>query len=164
MIKIVKANSESDYAVARELIVGYQRWLGFDLGFQGFLDELESLSVMYGPPEGAMLLAQVDGTWVGCVGLRRLPDGNAEMKRMFVLPEHQGKGVGWALTREFIATARNLHYSAIRLDTIPRLDRAIQLYEKAGFVSIGPYRHNPKPDAVFMELQLVRGANKAVSD
>jgi GNAT superfamily N-acetyltransferase len=98
-MKIIEAEGESDYAAARDLIAAYQRWLGVDLEFQGFSKELESLSVMYGPPDGAMLLAEEGGVWVGCVGLRRLGGGDAEMKRMFVLPAYQGKGIGSKLTR-----------------------------------------------------------------
>lgn len=81
-MKIIEAEGESDYAAARDLIAAYQRWLGVDLEFQGFSKELETLSVMYGPPDGAMLLAEEGGVWVGCVGLRRLGGGDAEMKRM----------------------------------------------------------------------------------
>ena len=154
MITIVKAGIEIEYAAAKELITAYQRWLGIDLEFQGFTEELETLPVIYGPPDGAMLLAQVNGAWVGCVGLRRLPDGTAEMKRMFVLPEYQGQGIGWKLTQAFIVVARDLHYSAIRLDTLPRLDRATRLYDRAGFIRIESYRHNPDPEAVFMGLKL----------
>ena len=106
-----------------------------DLEFQGFSKELESLSVMYGPPDGAMLLAEEGGVWVGCVGLRRLGDGDAEMKRMFVLPAYRGQGIGSKLTEEFITIAR-------------------RIYEWAGVTRIPPYRHSPDPDAVFMELRL----------
>lgn len=153
-MKIVTAKTDEEYAAARDLIVRYQQWLGIDLEFQSFAKELETLPVMYGPPDGAMLLADVDGMWVGCVGLRRLPDGTAEMKRMFVLPSHRGQGIGWRLTQEFISLARRLNYTAIRLDTVPRLEHAIRLYERAGFTRIPPYRHNPDPGAVFMELKL----------
>lgn len=81
-MKIIEAEGESDYAAARDLIAAYQRWLGVDLEFQGFSKELETLSVMYGPPDCAMLLAEEGGVLVGCVGLRRLGGGDAEMKRM----------------------------------------------------------------------------------
>jgi putative acetyltransferase len=153
-MKIIIASSLDEYMAARDLVSAYQRWLGMDLEFQGFTSELENLPMMYGPPGGAMLLAQEDGVWVGCVGLRRCSDGNAEMKRMFVRPDYQGRGIGWALTRQIITVARQMQYPAIRLDTVPRLDRAIRLYERVGFILIPPYRHNPDPDAVFMELKL----------
>lgn len=90
MMTIIKADTERQYSAARELIIAYQTWLGIDLEYQSFSKELDSLSVMYGPPHGAMFLAKIDEISVGCAGLRRFPNGNAEMKRMFVLPAHQG--------------------------------------------------------------------------
>lgn len=98
--------------------------------------------------------AQCKTIWAGCVGLRRLTEGIAEMKRMFVLPKYQAQGIGRELTRELIRSARSLGYRTIRLDTVPRLDRAICLYERAGFSRIPPYRHNPDAEAVFMELKV----------
>jgi len=153
-MKIIKAENNSDYQAARELIAAYQRWLCIDLEFQDFSKELETLPVMYGPPDGAMLLAQEGEAWVGCVGLRRLRQGEAEMKRMFVLPAYQGKGIGSKLAQKLVTTARQLGYRTISLDTVPRLDRAIRTYERAGFTRIPPYRINPAPDAVFMQLKL----------
>jgi GNAT superfamily N-acetyltransferase len=153
-MRIIEAESERDYAAARDLIAAYQRWLGVDLEFQGFSKELETLSVMYGPPDGVMLLAEEGGVGIECVALRRLVHGDAEMKSMFVLPAYQGRGIGSKLTQEAITVARRLGHWAIRLDTVPRLDRAMRVYEKAGFTRIPPYRHNPDPDAVFMEFGL----------
>lgn len=63
-MRIIEAERESDYAGARDLIAAYQRWLGVDLEFQNFSKELETLSVMYVPPGGAMLLAEEGGGWV----------------------------------------------------------------------------------------------------
>ena len=57
---------------------------------------------------------------------------------MFVLPACQGKGIGSKLTQEVITLARRLGYRAIRLDTVPRLDRAIRIYEGAGSTRIPP--------------------------
>ncbi len=74
------------------MILKYQSWLGMDLRFQGFEKDLEYLSSMYGPPSGAMIFAYEEQEPIGSVGLRDLGDSICEMKRMFVLPEHQGKG------------------------------------------------------------------------
>ena len=153
-LSIIEARSIEDYAAARSLIQQYANWLGVDLEFQGFSKELASLETMYGPPLGAILLACLDGTYVGCVGLRPLERDIAEMKRMFVVPEHHGKGIGRMLLESFIAKARALDYKAIRLDTVPRLDAATAMYRRHGFVDITPYRYNPAPDAIFLELKL----------
>jgi putative acetyltransferase len=154
MSPIVLANSPEQYEVGKTIFLEYQAFLGIDLCFQGFAKELEILSVMYGPPWGALLLAEERGEYVGCIGLRSLEDRIGEMKRMFVRPSHQGKGLGQLLLQTFLEVAKDRNYQRIRLDTIPRLERALQLYRNAGFVDIAPYRHNPDPEAIFMELLL----------
>lgn len=154
MSQIVLANSPEQYEAGKKLFLEYQAFLEIDLCFQNFSRELEILSTMYGPLAGALLLAVDDGDYVGCIGLRDLGEGVGEMKRMFVRPSHQGKGLGRLLLQAFLEKARDCHYERIRLDTIPRLARALQLYKKAGFVQIASYRHNPDPEAIFMELVL----------
>ncbi|MFZ5571549.1 MAG: GNAT family N-acetyltransferase [Thermodesulfobacteriota bacterium] len=151
---IITATQPAEFAEARRLFELYQQFLEVDLCFQGFEAELNSLPVMYGPPRGALLLASVGGDFVGCVGLRDLGEGIAEMKRMYVLPSFQGKGIGKALTDRFIETATDLGYTAVRLDTLRKLDRAIALYKSVGFKEIGTYRFNPDPTALFMEKKL----------
>jgi len=154
MTEIIEARGSDDYARARELIEQYALWLGVDLGFQGFSEELLTREEMYGPARGAMLLARKGGAYVGCVGLRPLEGDIAEMKRMFVLGEHRGQGIGRMLLQAFVTKARSLGFTAIRLDSLPRLEVATAMYRRHGFVDIAPYRHNPAPDAVFLEMRL----------
>jgi len=151
---IFRATSGEHYARARRIIEDYERWLGVDLGFQNFKEELESLATMYGPPKGALLLAEMDGDDAGCVALRDMGQGTAEMKRLYVAPDYRGLGIGRSLTEDFILVARSLGYSAVRLDTIPRLGVAYTIYQKFGFRKIRPYTYNPDPDAIFLELTL----------
>jgi putative acetyltransferase len=151
---IVMATSADHYARARRIIEDYERWLGVDLCFQGFKEELETLATMYGRPKGALLLAEMDGEDAGCIALRDMGDGIAEMKRLYVAPDYRGLGIGRSLTEDFISVARSLGYSAIRLDTIPRLGVAYTIYQKMGFRKIRPYTYNPDPDAIFLELTL----------
>ena len=151
---IVTATLPAHYAHARRLFEDYQRWLGIDLSFQNFTKELDQISTIYGPPSGTLLLIKADDRYVGCVGLRLLEGNLAEMKRMYLEEAFRGRGVGRALTKECISAARGLGYSAIRLDTIPRLNIALTIYRELGFVEITPYRYNPDPGAIFLELKL----------
>ena len=154
MIRFTRADSINDYRQACELIRHYETWLGIDLSFQDFAKELESLSEMYGPPGGALLLAYEEGQLVGCVGLRDLGGNICEMKRMFVLPEYHGRGIGAGLLHLFIEMASQAGYAAIRLDTLPSLKSALSLYQKAGFREIAAYRFNPDPEALYLQLDL----------
>jgi putative acetyltransferase len=148
------AENPKDYQVARGLFEKYAAWLGFDLGFQDFDDELENLSRQYGAPDGCLLLAEVEGDAVGCVGVRKLSGDVCEMKRLYVEPGCQGSGVGRALAEASIERARLLGYGRIRLDTLPTMEAANALYRSLGFREIAPYRYNPIEGALFFELEL----------
>lgn len=154
MFDTIEAATEEHYQQARRLIEEYARSLNVDLEFQGFSKELATLAEKYGPPRGAMILVRNDDVFVGCVGLKALPEGRAEVKRMFVQPEFRGRGLGRLLLEAFISKARDLGYRAIRLDTVPAAERSLILYRKYGFEEIEPYCYNPAPDAIFMELEL----------
>ncbi len=137
-------------ALAREYLAS----LPFSLDFQDVDAELADLASTYGPPSGRALIARVDGTAVGCAGIRRLTDGIAELKRMFVRPAARAHGVGRALAEAALSAARELGYERLRLDTTAEMTGAIAVYERLGFAPIAPYRHNPLPGARFFELRL----------
>ncbi len=160
---ITVAHTPVQYEHARAMIVKYQSWLGMNLSFQGFDKELEDLSTMYGPPCGAMILAYAEQEPIGCVGLRDLGDGICEMKRMFVLPEHQGKGIGKSLFSAFMGEAERLGYGHVRLDTVRALSSALALYKAAGFGEIAAYRYNPEPEAVYMQLSVAEWRTRRCS-
>lgn len=140
---------------ARKLFQEYAASLDFSLCFQGFEQELAGLPGNYAPPKGRLLLAWESGQAVGCVALRKLKDGIAEMKRLYVRPGHRGERIGQKLVLTAIDQARAAGYGRIRLDTLPSMEQAIALYQSLGFKQITPYRHNPLPGALFMELNLL---------
>ncbi|MEP6982218.1 MAG: GNAT family N-acetyltransferase [Sphingomicrobium sp.] len=122
-----------------------------------FEGELASLPGYYGPPDGALLVAEEDGRVVGCVALKRLDEGRCEMKRLFVDAAAHGTGAGQALARAIIDRAKSLGYSRMMLDTGPKQVEAQGLYRKLGFRDSGPY-YEMSPELrdwlVFMELDL----------
>jgi ribosomal protein S18 acetylase RimI-like enzyme len=155
---ISQAESAGHIEQARTLFQEYAASLGFPLCFQSFDKELAGLPGDYAPPGGRLLLAEDEGKIAGCVALHKLSDGICEMKRLYVRPEFRGKALGRALAERVIAEARALGYTEMRLDTIVgKMDSAIALYRALGFQEIPPYRENPIPGAIYMELKLDGG-------
>ena len=138
----------------RELFVEYEHSLGFPLCFQNFEKELENLPGEYAPPNGALFAAVHQSEVVGCVALTQIDDATCEMKRLYVRPAGRGKGVGTMLVKTLIETALRIGYRSMKLDTVPSMKEAIRLYVSLGFRPTAPYRHNPIPGALFMELDL----------
>ena len=96
-----------------------------------------------GPPGGAFVVGLDDGEPVCCGGLKRLPDGACEIKKMFVVASARGRGHARALLDELERRARELGYEVVRLDTGPRQPRAQRMYELAGYVAVENFNGNP---------------------
>jgi len=154
-LQIVTATLPRQFQAAAVLFRQYADSLGFDLDFQDFEGELADLPSMYGPPEGCLLLAVTrEGPPLGCVALRRLENDVCEMKRLYVTPVFQGRGLGRRLAEAIIAEARRLGYAVMRLDTVVEMTAANALYDSLGFRPIAPYRYNPLETAAYYELPL----------
>ena len=97
------------------------------------------------PPHGSFLLGFEPGSEdpVCCGGIKRLPDGACEIKRMFVAPQARGRGVARALLIALEDEARRLGYAVARLDTGPRQPHAERLYRSAGYAEIPNFNLNP---------------------
>ena len=155
MFEIVQAEGDVRIEAARRLFREYEAWLGLDLCFQGFEDELQNLPGKYAVPEGRLYLAQVDDAIAGCIALRPLESDACEMKRLFVREGFRGLRIGQRLIEQVINDARAIGYATMRLDTFPtKMGKAVQLYESYGFSEIPPYYNNPNDGVLFMELQL----------
>ena len=76
------------------------------------------------------------------------------MKRLYIKPAHRKLKAGEALVIEILKDAKKLGYTKMKLDTLERLQGAIQLYKKHGFVEVGAYYANPLPGVVYMEKNL----------
>lgn len=162
MISITPATTGEDLSHIRQLFRAYTDWLSIDLSYQGFEAELAGLPGKYAPPAGALLLGRdTSGTPLGCVAMRPLAEPDVcEMKRLYVLPEGRGLGLGRALVSEIISAATKAGYRKMRLDTLPTMHGALSLYRAAGFREIGAYYDTPIAETVFLELDLEQFAHE----
>ena len=153
-MRLIEPRSADEWREGRTLVEEYAASLAIDLSFQNFAEELEHLAREYSPPTGAFLLAEEDGAWLGCVGLRPLAPGTGEIKRLYVSPRGRGRGAGRRLAEAIVTRAKELGYERLRLDTLPDMKAAQALYVSLGFTPIAPYRFNPVPGTEYLELRL----------
>jgi len=157
-IALEEAVESGQVTAVAELLRPYARSLSTSHSAQDLAAELAGLPGDYAPPRGRLLLGRVDGRAEGCVALRPLEPRVCEMKRLYVRPEARGTGLGGRLVRRAIADAAALGYERMRLDTLPEMETALNLYRRLGFRPIASYNANPIPGALFFELDLRAGA------
>ena len=95
------------------------------------------------PPGGLYLVGYRAGAPVCGGGIKRLPDGTCEIKRMYVVPQARRSGVARALLAALEDAARGLGYQVVRLDTGERQPHAQAFYEASGYRRVGNFNNNP---------------------
>jgi carbonic anhydrase len=155
-IRTLTANDADAIEQVRQYFRNYAAWLGVDLSYQNFDQEMASLPGAYTAPEGRLFFAEVDGRPAGCVGVRPLPDsdGVCEMKRLYVDPEERGHGVGNALAMKAIKAAKEIGYRRLIIDTLPSMRMAVKLYRELGFTEAPAYYKTPVEGTMFLSLDL----------
>ncbi len=155
-ITISPVADAQDLNTVKDLFRAYVDWLGIDLSYQGFEEELAGMPGKYAPPKGALFVAKDEASAIlGCVGLRAFnDDGACEMKRLYVLPKGRGHGVGAGLVDRVLDAAVSAGYSEMLLDTLPSMSGAIKLYKAAGFVEVPAYYSTPIEETIFFRKDL----------
>lgn len=95
------------------------------------------------------LVGRYEGEPSGCVGLRLIAPGIAELTRLFVLPAARRTGGGRALLEAAEDAAIRLGAHTMRLDTRGDLIEARALYAAHGYKEIEPYNYGPYADHWF---------------
>ena len=101
--------------------------------------------------------ARLDGDAVGCVALKELTAGSAELKSMRTSAVARGRGIGTALLTVVLDEARSRGYRSVSLETGTQafFGPAHRLYERYGFTECGPFGdYVLDPHSTFMTLTL----------
>ena len=149
-VTIAEAKNSADIASVKDIFTRFVEFLPIKLDFQGIDEEMARFPETY----KFLLLAKRDGVPIGAVALKEHSADTCEMKRLYVLPEGQGLGVGRKLCKRLMADAKSQGYQTMLLDSLKRLEAAVALYEKLGFEEIEPYNFNPEDDVIYMSRVL----------
>ena len=163
-LRILGADDHVELEQVRQFFRNYAAWLGVDLDYQNFGDEMASLPGAYAAPAGRLFFAEFEGRPAGCVGIRASSDGVCEMKRLYVEPELRGNGIGRQLALAAIKAAKALGYRKVMMDTLPAMRIAVKLYRELGFKEAPAYYPTPVEGALFLALDLENWSESEVKN
>ncbi|CAN5143629.1 hypothetical protein BH09PSE6_BH09PSE6_11470 [soil metagenome] len=107
------------------------------------------------PPSGAFYIVEVDGKLAGMGGLRRLREGAAEFKRVYVRPGFRGASIGQSLVTRLLGDARSFGYRDVFLDTVLFMESAQRLYEANGFAYCAAYEGIEAPKGMHASIRFM---------
>ncbi len=128
---------KKDNTAIAEVIRTVFREFGIDRPGTVYYDpETDNLYKMFSVSGSFYWIAESENKIVGGCGVyptADLPEGCAELVKLYLLPGLRGKGIGKMLMEKTFESARELGYSRLYLESMPELNRAIGIYEKTGF-------------------------------
>ena len=89
------------------------------------------------------------GRYVGTFGLYQLSATTCEIRKMYLLQEARGNGLGKWMVNILLEKAKELGYQKVELETASVLKEAIGLYEKVGFKEMTASNASPRCDRAF---------------
>lgn len=143
-ITVRRAETPADLAAARDLCAQWRDWHWQNFPEDGprknnpldpvtFQVVIDTLDQIHARPQGAILLAEVDGDARGCVMYHEAGEGTAEVKRLFVTEAGRGFGLGRRLLEEMFDAMRADGYRSVMFSSARFLTHARTLYESVGF-------------------------------
>jgi putative acetyltransferase len=99
-------------------------------------ESTDHLFELFQHPGSIYYIALREDTVVGGAGIYPspgLPEGIAELVKMYLKKEARGLGLGRTLINKCLNFAKSYGYHTIYLETMPELKKAVSVYEKFGF-------------------------------
>lgn len=120
----------------------------------GELKDMDDIQKGYFENDGVFLVMTDDGQIICTGAIRRFDGKTCELKRLWLLTEYHGKGLGYQMIQELLSFARKKGYERIRLETDPNSQkRAVKFYKRLGFQEV-PIANATDDEDILMEMQL----------
>ncbi len=94
-------------------------------------------------PGGNIFFIKDGDKIIGTVALMKMEDGVFELTKMAVTPQYQGQQLGQKLMEHTIQYARDQGWKKLIIYSNRKLENAIYIYKKYGFVEIPIEQNNP---------------------
>ena len=120
---------------------------------RGQLHDMDDIQQSYFDNDGIFLVMTDNDQIIGTGAIRKIDDNTCELKRLWLLLEYHGKGLGYRMIEELFTFAREKGYQRVWLETDRDYQRrALNLYKRLGFYEITRYSDNE--DDIAMEMIL----------
>ena len=117
------------------------------------LKDMDDIGRNYFENGGSFLIMLEDGEMICTGAIRKWEDEVCELKRLWLLNEYHGRGLGYRILQELLSVAREMGYQRVWLQTDPiAQSRALEFYRRLGFHEIP--RYGERTDDICMELIL----------
>ena len=149
MINVIKTNSENpDF---QNLVKLLDKDLDIRYGDkQEFYSQFNKLNSIH-----HAIVAYQNEIAVACGAIKKYSDDAVEIKRMFVHPQHRGKGLGKLVLVSLENWARELNYSYCVLESGNKQPEAVSLYSQSGYLVIPNYgQYENDENSICMKKQI----------
>lgn len=117
------------------------------------LHDMDTLQESYFENGGIFLVMSNGDQIIGTGAVRKIDNEICELKRLWLLSEYHGQGLGYRMMQELLAFARGKGYSRMKLETDREAQsRAFEFYKRLGFYEIP--RYSDSEDDIAMEMTL----------
>ena len=81
-----------------------------------------------------IVVAVYNGKVVGSMAYKKINDEIAELKRVYIYPEHRGKGLANRLLNEILDIVKKNKYREVIVETLENFKSGRRFYEKNNFI------------------------------
>jgi GNAT superfamily N-acetyltransferase len=114
--------------------------------------DIRSIASEYLSDGGEFLIGFVDNQLVAMGGFRIVSEGVAELRRMRIAPELQGRGIGSALLERLETLAHEKKVRRLILETAASRPKTLAFYRRHGYVQVGEGRYGIQATIAFEKV------------
>ena len=153
----LRAATNADAEAVRDVVFSALREHGLDPSPEDTDADLYDIERHYRSCGGRfdVLVENRSGEIIGTVGLHPDESGAVELRKMYLRPEHRGRGCGRCLIEHALAEARRLGFRRVILESTSKLPKAVALYRSYGFQTYTATHCAPRCDQA-LELHLTQ--------
>lgn len=108
--------------------------------------DLDDIHDSYIADGGTFKVLEKDGRIIGSYGLYPTTARSCELRKMYLLPEFRGQGLGRRMLEDALREAGSLGFEQMTLETNSRLEEALGLYRSYGFREYRPEHMSDRCD------------------